>query len=327
MPEMELHVWEGEPEWGIPSMDLESLQMMLYVKFAGAPVTIIKSAMPASAPSRSLPVFTCSEGNYTNFDSMTTFLRKQNYSCDHDLSGRQCADVLAYGNLLKDKLYPALLYLWWVEPNNYTNVIHNWFYSRMRFPFKLWVPSNKHKVATQFIEALYDEPDNTVALETELLKHAQECLTMVSHRLGEKDYFFGQSPTAVDALLIPYLTLLLKVDLKVPVLQNHVKACPNLTRYVLKTLQKFFPNESGGGSSSSSSSKSRSSSNRPHGNTNSSSSTTNQQASTADSDFPNKKRNIAICAVLAAVANVTYAVATGLVQMQGTSKENRYLHN
>lgn len=29
MSKMELHVWEGEPAWGLPSMDLESLQMMV----------------------------------------------------------------------------------------------------------------------------------------------------------------------------------------------------------------------------------------------------------------------------------------------------------
>lgn len=32
-----------------------------------------------------------------------------------------------------------------------------------------------------------------------------------------------------------------QVDLKVPVLQNHIKACPNLSRYVSKTIQRFFP--------------------------------------------------------------------------------------
>lgn len=34
---------------------------------------------------------------------------------------------------------------------------------------------------------------------------------------------------------------LLQVDLKVPVLQNHIKACPNLSRFVSKAIQRFFP--------------------------------------------------------------------------------------
>ena len=32
-----------------------------------------------------------------------------------------------------------------------------------------------------------------------------------------------------------------QVDLKVQVLQNHIKACPNLSRYVSKAIQRFFP--------------------------------------------------------------------------------------
>lgn len=34
---------------------------------------------------------------------------------------------------------------------------------------------------------------------------------MIANRLGEQEYFFGRKPTAIDALLVGYLTLLLKV--------------------------------------------------------------------------------------------------------------------
>lgn len=314
MSKMELHVWEGEPAWGLPSMDLESLQMMLYIKFCGAPVDIIKSVSPSRAPSGCLPAFTCSEGTFTNFSSMTAFLRKQNYSSDHDLSARQCSDVMAYEHLLQEKLLPALIYFWWVEPKSYHAVIHSWFYSHMQYPFKIWVPSNKHKAATELIEVLVDEPDDPIAVETQLLRQAQECLTMISNRLGEREYFFGRSPSAIDALLVAYLAMLLKVDLKMPALQNHVKACPNLSRYVFKCLQRFFPNESGGGSSKSTSGGGAgSSSSRTRGGDDSGAPASGQAEE--DDEFPNKKRNIVLCALVALAANLTYAIATGIVQV------------
>lgn len=38
----------------------------------------------------------------------------QNFSCDYELSPKQCSEVVAYEQLLLEKLYPALVYLWWV---------------------------------------------------------------------------------------------------------------------------------------------------------------------------------------------------------------------
>ncbi|KAF2345287.1 Mitochondrial outer membrane transport complex Sam37/metaxin N-terminal domain, partial [Trinorchestia longiramus] len=212
----------------------------MYVKFSGAPVTIVKSVDPASSPSRTLPVLTCSAGNLCKFNEITAYLRKENYSCDHELSRRQCSDVLAYEQLVLEKLYPTFLYLWWVEPRSYHDVIHKWYYSRMRFPYKMWVPSNKHNTYKAFIESLFDDLDDEVAVETELLRRGQECLTMLSVRLGDKSFFFGSSPSTLDAILTPYLALLLKVELKVPALQNHLRLCPNLTSYVTRVLNTCF---------------------------------------------------------------------------------------
>ncbi|XP_018023910.1 metaxin-1 [Hyalella azteca] len=240
---MELHVWEGDSSYGLPSMDLESLQIMMYVKFSGAPVKIIKSMSPAHAPSRNLPVLSCPSGNLNKFSAITAHLRRKNFSCDHELTRKQCSDVLAYQQLIEEKLFPAFVYLWWVEPRSYQEIIHKWYYSRMRFPYKLWVPSNRHNAYKAFIESIVDEPDDEVAVETELLKRGQECLTLLSVRLGDKGFFFGSSPSSLDAILAPYLALLLKVDLRVPALQNHLRQCPNLTAYVSRALATCFPNE------------------------------------------------------------------------------------
>ena len=46
----------------------------------------------------------------------------------------------------------------------------------------------------------------------QLHKQAQECLTMLSNRLGDREYFFGRTPSTIDAIIFSYLTLLLKVS-------------------------------------------------------------------------------------------------------------------
>ncbi|XP_066987342.1 metaxin-1 isoform X4 [Macrobrachium rosenbergii] len=237
---MELHVWEGDAKYGLPSMDLKSLQML-------------------------------------------------NFSCDHELSAKQCSEVVAYEHLLREKLYPALVYLWWVEPKSYYDVIHKWYFSSMPFPHKFWYPGKFHKGHTDLINSIFDDSCDTHTIETELHKQAQECLTMLSNRLGDREYFFGRSPSTIDALIFSYLALLLKVDLKVQVLQNHIKACPNLSRYVTKAIQRFFPSEGHKRS--------------------------DIRDSPAKDDIPNKGRNLLLSGLIAFTAMFGYAIAAGLVQV------------
>ncbi|KAB7496156.1 Metaxin-1 [Armadillidium nasatum] len=255
-----------------------------YVKFSGAPVSIHKHSNPFSSH---LPSLVCSEGALTKFPTVTAFLRKQNYSCDYELSPKQCSEVLAYENLLKAKLYPVLMYLWWVEPKSYYDVIHTWFFKNIPFPYKFWYPGKYHKEKVAFVSSLYSETDDDQIVETELHKQAQECLTMLSNKLGEKEYFFGRSPTTIDAIIFSYLLLLLKVDLKVCVLQNHIKACPNLSRYVTKILQRYFPSET----------------------------KASHDTIIPIDDVPNKGRNLVISVLFAFTAMFGYAVASGLVQV------------
>ncbi|XP_069981477.1 metaxin-1 [Penaeus vannamei] len=297
---MELLVWEGEAKWGLPSMDLRSLQMMAYVKFSGAPVTIVKTNNPFKSPTGQLPVFKCSEGAFSDFSQVTTFLRKQNFSCDYELSPKQCSEVVAYEQLLLEKLYPALMYLWWVEPKSYYDVIHKWYFSNIPFPYKFWYPGKYHKGHCELIGSMFDDADDTNQIETELHKQAQECLTMLSNRLGDREYFFGRSPTTIDALIFSYLTLLLKVELKVPVLQNHVKACPNLSRYVSKAIQRFFPSDVRA---------------EEHVKSRKSHRSTERRESPPKDDVPHKGRNMLLSALVAFSAMFGYAIAAGLVQV------------
>ncbi|XP_076068140.1 metaxin-1 isoform X2 [Oratosquilla oratoria] len=273
-----------------------------YVKFAGAPVSVVKKTNPFRTPKGQLPVFCCTDGPLTNFSEVTSFLRKQNYSCDYELSPKQCSEVVAYEHLLKEKLYPAIMYLWWVEPKSYYDVIHGWFFQNIPFPFKLWYPGSFHKKNVDLINSLFDESDNMELVETELHKQAQECLTALSNRLGDKEYFFGKTPSTLDALVFSYLILLLKVDVKVPVLQNHIKACPNLSRYVSKILQRYFPGDLHAAQ-------------KRKLKSNLGASKEGVVAQTKDGEFANKGRNFLLSGLVAMTAMFGYALAAGLVQV------------
>ena len=75
---------------------------------------------------------------------------------------------------------------------------------------------------------------------------AEKCLTLLSNRLGDSKYFFGNQPTSLDAIVYSYLAPLLKTPFPNSTLQNHLKACTNLVTFVARISQKYYPNISQG---------------------------------------------------------------------------------
>jgi len=41
------------------------------------------------------------------------FFRGKHYNSDYTLTDKQCADVMAYDALLKERLYPAIQFIWY----------------------------------------------------------------------------------------------------------------------------------------------------------------------------------------------------------------------
>lgn len=75
----------------------------------------------------------------------------------------------------------------------------------------------------------------------QLLSDAEKCLTALSVRLGEEKFFFGKSPTSLDAIVYSYIAPLVKVPFQQCALQNHLKACPNLMAFVSRISRAYFP--------------------------------------------------------------------------------------
>jgi len=126
---------------------------------------------------------------------------------------------------------------------------------------------------------------------------AQKCLTLLSTRLGDRDFFYGQQPSTIDAVIYSYLALLLKAPLPNPVLQNHLKACTNLVKYVSRISQRYFENEY------QTYEKHKAEKN------------TERLRRDSESEFPNKRRNQILAALVATLAMTGYALSTGIVEV------------
>ena len=241
---MEAWIWPSD--WGIASIDPHCLQLMAYAKFSGAPITFHESANPFWTPKSNLPVFRTNEGlELPTFASVVNHLKSLNYSADYNLTPKQQAEVAAITQLMEEKLYPALLYVFWIDLNNHSQLTCPWFAKQMTFPLNMYYPSKYRNHAESVMESRFgiqfnDAPDVRSTIETAVHKNAEECLNMLAERLGEENFLFGQGPSSADALLYGYLAPLLKAPFPNPTLQNYLKASNVLVKFVSRVNLTYF---------------------------------------------------------------------------------------
>uniref|UniRef100_A0A4X1VL11 Metaxin 3 n=1 Tax=Sus scrofa TaxID=9823 RepID=A0A4X1VL11_PIG len=211
---LELSCWGGG--WGLPSVHSESV-VMAYAKFSGAPlkVNVIDNTWKGSRGD--VPVLTTEDNIVSQPAKILNFLRKQ-------------------------------LHTFWVESDNYFTVTKPWFASRIPFPLSLILPGRMSKGAlnrillTRGVPPLYHLRE----VEAQIYRDAKECLNLLSNRLGTSQFFFGDTPSTLDAYVFGYLAPLYKVRFPKVQLQEHLKQLFNLCRFCDDILNSYFRLSLGG---------------------------------------------------------------------------------
>merc|ERR1712141_59410 len=138
----------------------------------------------------------------------------------------------------------------------------------------------------------------------------EECLIMMSERLGDQPYLFGQAPSSADAMLYGFLAPLLKAPFSNATLQNHLKACENLVKFVSRITLTYF--------SKIALDYERSKLNEKEDQKNKddkSSSSSNKNNKANDDEEPISKTRLAIAGTVAASAMTAYAFQSGFVDI------------
>lgn len=295
---MELYIWKGD--WGLPSIDTACLEVMAYAKFSGAPLKTREVRRPWSGTG-SLPVMRHGpQTKLTRFQDVVAYLRKQNYSADVQMTPQQASDATAYAAMLRYKLKPALMYQWWVDAQNYVELTRPWYARALGFPLNYVLPGQMQRSATAALntklEGLDLEGDQA---QIALFREAQECMTTLSQRLGKEPFFFGQSPTSLDAVVFAHLAPLLQAPFPSNALQNHLKACDNLAAFVTRIMQRYFPLKDGANSGD----------------------TAGTTKASSSEEFSFSWLNSLLSVGVATAAMLAYALFSGLVQVEYTDDE------
>ncbi|XP_051991557.1 metaxin-1-like isoform X2 [Xyrauchen texanus] len=241
---LELYCWKGD--YGLPSVDVDCLIVLAYAKFSGAPLKVHKITNPWRSPTGTLPALkTREEGSISQPSKIIIHLRKQKYNADYDLSAKEGADTLAFVSLLEEKLLPALVYTLWIDSKNYVDVTRCWYTENIPFPLNFLLPNRIHGQQLERLRLVRGDPilEPGEQLEKELYHDAFECMTYLSQRLGSQKFFFGDSPSSLDAYVFAHLAPLLKIKLPNGKLQQHLNSLNNLQQFCTNILELYFPSD------------------------------------------------------------------------------------
>ncbi|XP_041362963.1 metaxin-1-like [Gigantopelta aegis] len=290
---IQMQVWRGN--WGLPSSDPNCLAVLAYCKFSGVPVRIRKTGNTLRSPSGAFPILRHRAVTETKVSGIFSYLRKQRWGSDFELSNKQGADVIAYSSMLEEKLLPAILHLWWIDSKTFVDVTRPWYAKIVPFPLNFYVPGRMQKEAWMRVFLPNNGANITTSeVEAKIYRDARECLNHLSYKLGDKEFFFGKMPTSLDALVFGYLAPILKAPLPNNQIQNHLKGCDNLSNLCDKILRRYFP---------------------PTSESDSKRKQEDDKKMAQNADFPNRQRNMILAAMFALTTMVGYAFLSGLIQI------------
>ncbi|XP_033115310.1 metaxin-1-like isoform X2 [Anneissia japonica] len=291
---MRMKVWKGN--WGLPSIDTRCLYLMAFAKFSGAPIKLENDFDIWSNLKGNFPILISDEMIMEGKNKIIEHLRTKGFDSDRDLTDIQRADILAFDALLEDKLLPALLHVYWIDAKNYVDVFRPVYANFLSFPFNFITPGKWQRYNQERVETMFGGPHLVEGeLKEIIFKKAKKCLNLLSERLHDKDFFFGDMPTSLDAAVFGYLAPLLRAPLPSTELQAHLKACDNLCRLVSRIQMRYFPDIPSDESQK----------NKP-----------NENSTTEPYEEEHKRRNQILSVLFAAAMMVGYAVFSGLVKVQ-----------
>lgn len=133
------------------------------------------------------------------------------------------------------------LLLWWFNEQNYLHLTRPWYAKKIPFPGNYFIPGRYRSEAEHYMISRYNDLEE-LEIEKIIINQAIRCLSALSDKLSNQDYFFGVKPSSLDAIVFGYLAPLLKVPFpSYSSLRTHLHAYSNLTSFVERILKKFFP--------------------------------------------------------------------------------------
>uniref|UniRef100_A0A1Q3F9P7 Metaxin n=1 Tax=Culex tarsalis TaxID=7177 RepID=A0A1Q3F9P7_CULTA len=316
---MELYVYRGE--WGLPTIDYDCARVLAYLKFSEAKVTVNFNGNPFSSPDGMLPYLVTDTGRkIAGYTKIVEYLQTRGCDANAQLETQNFIVINGCIQYVFENLYPYFLYSLWGDPKN-VDTTRTLYAKRIPIPFNFYCPRKyvvKTNELTRSLAGFCLEDSVELHDVADMLLSAKKCINWVAEKLGDNQYLFGDTPSEIDAVLYGYFSVLLKLTLPNNALQNHLKQCSKLVKYVDRITTIYFAKEGFHSSTSSTASSSASSNGTSSKPKEQSESTkpTQHDGTQKDEDTPyERKKRYVVSGIFATIAMVSYAFMSGILTL------------
>lgn len=226
--------------WGMPTVDAEGLAALALLRFADLPFTVAPGASRNMTNANILPVVVFNRGAKKSpsmcagLASLVALMASDMSLPDlnSSLTPFMVAESTAFTSLMQSRFAPARQFELFRDSRNYAVVYHTLLEKERSFPLNLIVPYMRRR---EINNSLRNETPSSVYFNSSV------ALTAISTRLGEgKKFFYGDSPTVLDAVVFGYLASVMYTPLPVSKLRVQIAKFKNLVDFVQRISETYF---------------------------------------------------------------------------------------
>jgi glutathione S-transferase len=232
----ELTVYHLSGLWGLKSVSPFCLKVDAFLRMTGTPHASVTAATPFGGPKRKAPWIE-HEGRTLGDSSFIIAYLIDRFGIDPDvgLSADQRGRAVAIQRLVEENLYWAMVFDRWVRTEN-------WPVLKQSVPGQ--IPSVVRTViapiARRGVKRQLQGHGIGLHSPEEIEAIARRDLEALAGMLGERDWFFGDSPTLVDATVFSLLANIRYVAFASP-MKAMIEGHGNLAHHTDRFRDRFYP--------------------------------------------------------------------------------------
>ncbi|EJW85800.1 hypothetical protein WUBG_03290 [Wuchereria bancrofti] len=188
------------------------------------------------SPTGKVPFLKLQSFLVSEFLPVVDFLAKRNVKLSAGLTDLERGDMHAHMALFDDILKNVEMYVMWMDKRNYSQVTKCRYGSVYLFPLNIILPQVKWREVNNYLTAI----DWKSKSQECVMDLADRCFKSISSKLDHNEYFFGDSPTELDALAFGHFYTILTTELPNMELKNCLRRYSNLTEFCQRIDKKYF---------------------------------------------------------------------------------------
>ncbi|KAG0209960.1 metaxin 1 [Mortierella sp. GBA30] len=210
MSSRELYIFGSA--FGLPSIDPQCLAIISYMSIVALDYSIIECNDPALSPTGELPMLHDGKNWIAGANRIIAYLSRTGHNADEKLPKEMIAKSVSHQALVDETLADTILFSWFADSENYVNVIRKAYSDLLPFPTRYYLPIQMKKSAIQRVQKYGGRIESSGSVlvkkdRTQIYDVARDCYKVLNRRLGDQNFFFGETPTTLDAKVFGYLAL------------------------------------------------------------------------------------------------------------------------